>query len=213
MYRRISESRATSSPLRARITSRTSSCSRWSLSGDRAVANWGRGISPPGAGRREERLHFATLTLRLRLLEASSRLWIIQVRRRRHSSRRRLVSPPTESPSFDPGTAPDRTSPPPKVTHEVRRSDLPDVLPCGLPDRPIARDEEHTLGPPVLRSQALQQLVCRLRKPDRQASVTSWSSPTPSKTTTPRAPRRATKEARRSTSSCRSAHSPAWSRL
>src|SRR5204862_8682 len=39
------------------------------------------------------------------------------------------------------------------------------------------------------------------------------SSPTPSKTTTPRAPRSATKLARRSTSSRGSSNGPAWSRL
>ena len=112
------------------MTSRTSSCSRWSLSGDRTVANGDAACLLLGQGGGKSGFTFATLTLRLRLLEASSSLWIIQVRRRRHSSRRRLVSPPTESPSFDPDLDawPDG-SPPSSLMKSADRI-LPDLLPA-----------------------------------------------------------------------------------
>ena len=99
-----------------------------------------------------------------------------------------------------------------ELAEEGARALLAHLLPRGAAHREVGGDETDPLTVPVCRGEPFEQVSASVA--NRTASVpTSSSRPTPSQTSTPRAPRSATKLARASVSSRRSANAPAWRRL
>ena len=63
-----------------------------------------------------------------------------------------------------------------ELDEEALRGDVRDLLAGCLPDRPVGRDDHDPLAPPVLRREALDDVVCVSRIADLERAVSLVST-------------------------------------